>query len=349
MRTPDTAATRPGSGGHSTVNSAAMQRARAAAAKRQSGGSPAPRRINAPLPSSLSSPPETNPSADSAVYALVVGVGGRVCCAGRDQDIRLLDPDNGKCTARMAGHTDRVWALARCDADTLASGGSDKCVRLWRPAEAAAVSTFKGHRGAVQALATHRGLLMSGSADQSVRLWDLAEGGCVGTLWQSSERYRDKHAVHSLAVTGGDVLASGCWGGGLRLWDLHKCKCTKEFEAHTGVVWSLLHSEGRLCSAGSDGQIKLWDARGGACTGTLGTSAIGALYCLAERDGLLFSGGFDQLVRVWDYRMMRCINELAGHAGAVRTLAFHNDRLLSGSTDGTVRLWDNFLGVAPAS
>ena len=114
------------------------------------------------------------------------------------------------------------------------------------------------------------------------------------------------------------------------------------------MVWSLLHSEGRLCSAGSDGLIKLWDARDGSCTATLGATAIGALYCLAERDGLLFSGGYDQLVRVWDYRMMRCINELSGHAGAVRTLAFHDSRLLSGSIDGTVRLWDNVLGSATA-
>ena len=46
--------------------------------------------------------------------------------------------------------------------------------------------------------------------------------------------------------------------------------------------------------------------------------------------------------------MMRCINELSGHAGAVRTLAFHDSRLLSGSIDGTVRLWDNVLGSATA-
>ena len=45
----------------------------------------------------------------------------------------------------------------------------------------------------------------SGSADQSVKLWDLAEGGCVGTLWQSSERFRDRHAVHSLAVAAGEI------------------------------------------------------------------------------------------------------------------------------------------------
>ena len=38
--------------------------------------------------------------------------------------------------------------------------------------------------------------------------------------------------------------------------------------------------------------------------------------------------------------MMRCLNELPGHSGSVRCLAFLGSRLLSGSTDGTVRLWD---------
>ena len=48
----------------------------------------------------------------------------------------------------------------------------------------------------------------------------------------------------------------------------------------------------------------------------------------------------DGTVKVWDTRMMRCLNELPGHSGSVRCLAFLGSRLLSGSTDGTVRLWD---------
>ena len=38
--------------------------------------------------------------------------------------------------------------------------------------------------------------------------------------------------------------------------------------------------------------------------------------------------------------MLRCLNELPGHSGSVRCLAFLENTLLSGSTDGTVRLWD---------
>lgn len=282
------------------------------------------------------------------MYALVVGVGDVVCCAGRDKDVRLLDQTDGCCLKRMEGHTDRVYALAKTSNETLASGSADATVRLWRPKEDKCIGKFKGHKGAVHSLLTHKGLLISGSADQTVRLWDLREGLCVGSLWQTndgekSHKEAQRAAVHSLTVTRSDRLAAGTWGGTVRIWDLHRSTRVASLDAHSGQVWSLLHAEGVLYSAGSDGTVKLWDTRSATpqAAGTLGSSATsGPLYSMVERDGLLLTGGYDQLVKVWDTRMMRCLNELPGHSGSVRCLAFLGSRLLSGSTDGTVRLWD---------
>ena len=216
-----------------------------------------------PPTSSTSSTASANAVADSAVYALVVGCGGVVSCAGRDKDVRLLDPSDGQCLERMAGHTDRVWALAKTSDDTLASGSGDRTIKLWRPADAKCLGTFKGHKGAVMSLLAHRGLLISGSQDQSVRLWDLKESGCVGSLWQATDGQasKERNSVHSLAIAKRDQLACGTWGGTIRLWDLHRSRCTAKFDAHSGAVWSMLVADGKLFSAGSDGTVKLWDAR----------------------------------------------------------------------------------------
>ena len=283
---------------------------------------------------------------ETAVYALVVDVGGVVCCAGRDKDVRLLDPTDGCCLHRMSGHAERVWSLCRTDRDELFSGSADKTIKKWRVGGGggACLGTYKGHKGAVMSLLKHRGLLISGSQDQTVRLWDLREGGCVGSIWQSPDSAsKEKNAVHSLTMARRDQLAAGTWGGTVRTWDLHRTRCTATFDAHSGAVWSLLHADGKLFSAGSDGTVRLWDTRtnGQGPVGTLGSAATsGPLYTMVERDGLLLTGGYDQLVKVWDHRMMRCLNELPGHSGSVRCLAFLNNTLLSGSTDGTVRLWD---------
>ena len=310
-------------------------------------------------------------SSDAAVYALVSGIGGTIATAGRDAEVRLLSSETGRCVSRMRGHTERVFALARCgdeQAPMLASASGDATVRLWRPEEARCTRRLRGHQGAVYSLASHRSLLLSGAADGCVRIWETASGSCVGTLWRAT--VRDSHgsgggsggggggggggdgngAIQALAITRGDTLAAGSWGGALRLWDLRRCALAASLEdAHGGGVCALVHADGSLCSSGSDGLIKLWDVRTGCSVASLGSRNTGAVYALAAREHLVISGGYDLLVKVWDARMRKCLNELAGHSGAIRSLASEAGRVLSGATDGTVRAWDkdDLLGISP--
>jgi hypothetical protein len=61
---------------------------------------------------------------------------------------------------------------------------------------------------------------------------------------------------------------------------------------------------------------------------------------------LVASGHNDGTVRLWDAVSGKAIRTLAGHAGAVMSVAFSPDShtLASGSYDNTVRLWDIATG-----
>jgi hypothetical protein len=81
----------------------------------------------------------------------------------------------------LTGHKGDVYGAAFSpDGQLLASGGSDKTVRLWYPATGEHRRTLTGHTGWVLpqvscvAFSPDGQLLASGGSDKTVRLWDLA-------------------------------------------------------------------------------------------------------------------------------------------------------------------------------
>ena len=106
------------------------------------------------------------------------------------------------------------------------------------------------------------------------------------------------------------------------------------------VAVSFANNDNYLCSAGLDGEMRVWDLNSGT-----------SLYsCKHERDllcmkvhnnrGLVASGGLDRVVRLWDLGNGREVASLV-HQGAITALVWSNDGrwLLSACGDGTARLW----------
>jgi WD40 repeat protein len=93
--------------------------------------------------------------------------------------------------------------------ELLASGSSDRTVRVWDPVTGEQVTTLQGHQAAVWSVCpvtvNGRDLLASGSSGRTVRVWDLATAAPLITI-----------PVHYgvLAVRGvGPVLAIGLAAG----------------------------------------------------------------------------------------------------------------------------------------
>ncbi len=248
----------------------------------------------------------------------------------------------GAVTARLKGHGGPVRALAVLADGRLASGSSDKTVRLWDPATGAETALREEHTDWVRALAVLAdGRLASGSYDGIVRLWDPV------TSAETARPEGHTDWVMALAVLADGRLASGSHDKTVRLWDPETGRETARLEGHCGAVMALaVLADGRLASGSADNTVRLWDPATGAETARLEGHTDWVMALTVLTDGRLASGSYDKTVRLWDPATGAETVRLEGHTDWVRALAVLADgRLASGSADNTVRLWDPATGV----
>ena len=91
------------------------------------------------------------------------------------------------------GHKQEVCGLKwSFDESTLASGGNDNKIFIWKNGYKQELFKFEEHTAAVKALAwsPHKfGLLVTGggTADRTIRFWDINEGKLIDTIDTGSQ------------------------------------------------------------------------------------------------------------------------------------------------------------------
>jgi len=154
------------------------------------------------------------------------------------------------------------------DGKVVASGSSDKTVRLWDAVTGAPLQTLEGHSDWVTSVAFSPDgkVVVSGSSDKTVRLWNAVTGAPLQTLEGHSDW------VTSVAFSpDGKVVASGSSDKTVRLWDAVTGAPLQTLEGHSDWVTSVAFSpDGKVVASGSsDKTVRLWDAVTGAPLQTL--------------------------------------------------------------------------------
>ncbi|WP_416983893.1 caspase, EACC1-associated type [Streptomyces sp. T028] len=265
-------------------------------------------------------------------------------------------PPSGQPVAR---HTGSVQSVAfRPGGRILASGSSDRTIRLWKvtdlakPAPLASLTAPTDNVDSV-AFSPEGGLLAGGGNDNEVRIWNTAEPA-EPTLTARLTGHTD--AVFSVAFNpDSTILASGSADRTLRLWNVSDpAKPTpmgRPGTGHTDAVLSVAFSQdpSLMATGSADNSILLWNVA--TPPATVGEPLRGhgnRVHSVAfSPDGKrLASAGGDRTIRLWNVTDVahpaRIGAPLTGHTDAIHCLCFTADGkiLASAGADRKIRLWD---------
>ena len=155
-----------------------------------------------------------------------------VALGGSGKVVKVYDTSNGKLRFRIEKHTDWILSVAFSpDGKFLATGDRAGGLHLWEAESGRAILSLLEHKAAIRALdwRSDSKLLASAGEDGLIVWWDVKDG------WPAISK-TNAHPPGRPAGTYGKVP--------------------------NGIVSIHFDGNGRLCSAGRDHRVRLWDAKG---------------------------------------------------------------------------------------
>ena len=260
------------------------------------------------------------------------------------------------------------------DGKVIATGGDDRCVRLWDPATGKELRELpvQGRVTSVafspdgQTIAAGEGSDFLGKPDQAILIWRASTGREIDRLPGSEDDIRSiaySPDGNRLVVAAGRLIESTS----IHCWDLKTRKKVFSRTNEPGAILTVAFSpDGKSVIVGA--AYKRRHRRPGAAgnqeaerkvlrvlDGETGEEREGApspnsdVYSLTcSPDGkVLATGHRDGVVRFWDLQSGGLIRKLEGHTSRVWSLAFSPDgwMIAAGADDSSVRIWGVRSGV----
>lgn len=240
-------------------------------------------------------------------------------------EVRLWDASTGELVRKLPSHHRGAYGVAFSpDGKLIASGGTDMIdegrrvvageVKIWDLQSGKELHTFRGHTGAVGALAfaADGKTLASGGArfDGTVKLWDVASGKGLGTLEVRAEIvYALAFAANANLVVCSDTLPDKegdptRWS--VSRWDTKQKKRLKVDSIREKWPYRMtLSHDGELIACTCDNDVKVYDMATQLEVRSLPAKLRARPVAFSQDDQFLAAGSDDGTVKVWSVMKLR--------------------------------------------
>uniref|UniRef100_A0A1A8DN79 Telomerase-associated protein 1 n=3 Tax=Nothobranchius TaxID=28779 RepID=A0A1A8DN79_NOTKA len=316
----------------------------------------------------LEPPQKKMKSVRSQPPALCVAANGDCAAVGYHGDgIKLFSHNSGE---KMWATTDLgvsvhclLWVSVDAEQkepELLVSGGSDKCLRLWKRKEEEgmlgglmSLGTFGVQKASILALEQNSTYLAAASDDFTVALWLLKDLALNPSPDAHQVLRSHKGGVTCLAFSpDGTRLLSGGKDQALVVWDVGSSPAALSkslLHAHkdwiTGCVWT----PDCVMSSSNDGRLCLWDLEAGLCLRKISwRNPLTSICCQGHH---VIAGCSEGALHVWDWKTNTEICHIAAHKQRINhcSVLLNCDKkketkpegltVFTASDDGTVQLW----------
>ena len=263
----------------------------------------------------------------------------RLATADTQGRICLWQLSDGQLLMSWKAHISVVRSITfTSDGQTVVSGGDDQLLKLWNAQTGCCRRTLCNHDGTVWAITVSPDNETIAITDGAIKLWHLPTNQYVllgdHQTWTTTLRFSPD----------GQLLATGCNDGTIKLWDCQTQQCLNTLPAHQAqpLIFLSFGSDGQtLISGGMDNQVKWWNVQTGECLRSQAHQDW-VWWVDCSPDGqMVASCSADLTIKLWDFHTGKLIKTIQGHKYGVRIVLFGANCTLISSDEGqTIKLWD---------